>query len=115
MVVVLHNSRCSKSRETLKLLEEIGVEFEIRKYLEEPLSKAEIENLLLKLECSIDDIIRKNEDVYKQLVLENGKPSSSDLFDWVVRNPILLQRPIVVVGDKARIGRPPELVLELLD
>ena len=109
---ILHNPRCSKSRATLNIILENNIQPTIRLYLDDPLSIEEIRNLLIKLDTTADQIVRKNEEVYKKL---NLKDSDQDLLiEKISKNPILLERPIVVKGEKAIIGRPPENVMKLL-
>ena len=109
---ILHNPRCSKSRATLNISLENNIQPNIRLYLDDPLSVEEIRNLLIKLDTTADQIVRKNEEVYKKL---NLKDSDQDLLIAnISKNPILLERPIVVKGEKAIIGRPPENVMKLL-
>ena len=109
---ILHNPRCSKSRATLNIILENNIQPTIRLYLNDPLSIEEIRNLLIKLDTTADQIVRKNEEVYKKL---NLKDSDQDLLIAnISKNPILLERPIVVKGEKAIIGRPPENVMKLL-
>ena len=109
---ILHNPRCSKSRATLNIILENNIQPTIRLYLDDPLSLEEIRNLLIKLDTTADQIVRKNEEVYKKL---NLKDSDQDLLiENISKNPILLERPIVVKGEKAIIGRPPENVMKLL-
>ena len=109
---ILHNPRCSKSRATLNIILENNIQPTIRLYLDNPLSIEEIRNLLIKLDTTADQIVRKNEEVYKKL---NLKDSDQDLLiENISKNPILLERPIVVKGAKAIIGRPPENVMKLL-
>ena len=109
---ILHNPRCSKSRATLNIILENNIKPTIRLYLDDPLSIEEIRNLLIKLDTTADQIVRKNEEVYKKL---NLKDSDQDLLiENISKNPILLERPIVVKVKKAIIGRPPENVKKLL-
>ena len=109
---ILHNPRCSKSRTTLNIILENNIQPTIRLYLDDPLSIEEIKDLLIKLNTTADKIVRKNEVIYKKL---NLKDSDQDLLiEKISKNPILLERPIVVKGKKAIIGRPPENVKKLL-
>ena len=109
---ILHNPRCSKSRATLNIILENNIQPTIRLYLDDPLSIGEIKDLLIKLNTTADQIVRKNEEIYKKL---NLKDSDQDLLiEKISKNPILLERPIVVKGKKAIIGRPPENVVKLL-
>ena len=109
---ILHNPRCSKSRTTLNIILENNIQPTIRLYLDDPLSIGEIKDLLIKLNTTADQIVRNNEEIYKKL---NLKDSNQDLLiEKISKNPILLERPIVVKGKKAIIGRPPENVKKLL-
>ena len=113
MIQIYHNSRCSKSRECLNLLEHSGVEFEIIKYLETPLSYDELEEIIKKLGINPIDLIRKKEKLW----LENFKNkmfTAKELIQIMVSNPILIERPIVVNGNKAVIARPIERTSEIL-
>ncbi|HEX7132284.1 MAG TPA: arsenate reductase (glutaredoxin), partial [Iamia sp.] len=104
---IWHNARCSKSRQAKALLEEMGVEADVREYLKEPPTRAELIALLAAL--GLDDpraIVRTGEDAYKQLGLADA--TADELIDAIVDNPILLERPIVVRNGSAVIGRPPE-------
>ena len=113
-IKIYHNPNCSKSRASLALLEENGIRPEIIYYLETPPSSDELKQLLRKLGMDIRDILRKSEDEYDQLGLDDSSLSDEIVFDFVSKHPKLLQRPIVVKGDKAIIGRPPENVLSLI-
>jgi arsenate reductase len=114
-VTIYHNPRCSKSRETLALLEQHGVEPQVVPYLDTPPSVAELKKLLQELGfTSARELMRKKEDLYKELKLADETLSEEQLLQAMVSNPKLIERPIVVKGGKARIGRPPEQVLEIL-
>ncbi|ANS44170.1 arsenate reductase (glutaredoxin) [Serratia inhibens] len=114
-VTIYHNPRCSKSRETLALLEQHGVTPEVVLYLETPPSAEELKKLLKELGfSSARELMRKKEDLYKELKLADETLSEAQLLAAMVENPKLIERPIVVKGSKARIGRPPEQVLEIL-
>lgn len=110
---IYHNSRCSKSRCTLDIISEKGVDVTIIEYLKNPLTKSEIKELLVKLKMSASDLIRKGEADFKDNY-KGDKLSEDQWLDAMVKFPKLIERPIVVKGDKAVIGRPPENVLELL-
>lgn len=112
--VFYHNPRCSKSRQALQLLEEKDVQPEIRKYLESPLNTAELTNLLTQLGKTPAELIRKGEDLYKELNLGLAEVTEAQLIQAMVANPKLIERPILSNGKEARIGRPPEQVLELI-
>src|SRR5690606_25189270 len=105
---IYHNPRCSKSRQTLELLEQRKIDLDIVEYLKTPPTKAELKALLRKLGLRAADIVRTNEPEYREAAPEN--PTDDELLDLIVAHPKLLQRPIVVAGDRARIGRPPEQV-----
>ncbi|QKJ58209.1 arsenate reductase (glutaredoxin) [Serratia fonticola] len=114
-VTIYHNPRCSKSRETLALLEQHAVEPQVVLYLDTPPSVAELKKLLQELGfTSARELMRKKEDLYKELKLADETLSEEQLLQAMVSNPKLIERPIVVKGGKARIGRPPEQVLEIL-
>ncbi|AEF46831.1 arsenate reductase [Serratia sp. AS12] len=114
-VTIYHNPRCSKSRETLALLEQHGVTPEVVLYLETPPSTDELKKLLKELGfSSARELMRKKEDLYKELKLADETLSEAQLLAAMVEHPKLIERPIVVKGSKARIGRPPEQVLEIL-
>ncbi len=113
-VSIYHNPRCSKSRQTLALLEEKGVTPEVVLYLENPPSKEAIKSLVKKLGlASAREMMRVKENVYKELNLA-AETDEGALIAAMAENPILIERPIVVNGDKAAIGRPPENVLSVL-
>jgi len=112
-VTIYHNPHCSKSRQTLNLLKEQGIEPKVVEYLKTPLTQASIKSLLKALNIDLAGIIRNNEDIYKELNL--AKATEDDLLKAMIKNPVLLQRPIVETGGKAKIGRPPEAVLDLLE
>ena len=113
-VTIYHNPRCSKSRQTLALIEEKGITPKIVKYLETPPSAAELKRILKMLGLKARDIIRKSEEAYAELGLKDGAHTNDELLALMVKNPILIERPIVVSGDKAAIGRPPEAVLKIV-
>lgn len=112
-ITIYHNPRCSKSRQTLTLLEEHAVELEIIEYLNEPLDATTLRNVVAKLGCSAHDIVRVKESEYVEAGL-NAESFEAEVIDALVKYPKLLERPIVVSGGKAIIGRPPENVLNLL-
>ncbi|OUR68297.1 arsenate reductase (glutaredoxin) [Bermanella sp. 47_1433_sub80_T6] len=113
-VEIWHNPRCSKSRETLKLLEENNITTDVFLYLEQHPSAQLIAEVLNKLKLSARDLLRKSEDAYKAQNLKDKDLSDQQLIDAMVNEPKLIQRPIVINGKKARLGRPPEQVLEIL-
>ena len=111
---IWHNPRCSKSRQTLELLQKKGVAPEIREYLKEPPSKAEVEALIDLVGGDPAELIRDGEAEFKALGKKKASMTKADVAKAIAQHPILLQRPIVVAGKKAAIGRPPEAVLPLL-
>jgi arsenate reductase len=113
-VTLWHNPRCSKSRETLALLEKKGVSPAIREYLKQPPSKGEVETLIDLVGGDPAALIRDGEAEFKALGKKKADMSKADIAKAIAAHPILLQRPIVVSGKKAAIGRPPEAVLPLL-
>ncbi len=113
-VRIYHNPSCSKSRQTLALLEGEGVAYEIVDYQKTPPTVAELQNILKKLGLKAHDIVRKGEARYAELGLKERDVSEDELFALMVENPILIERPIVVAGKKAALGRPPEQVLKIL-
>lgn len=114
-VTIYHNPRCSKSRETLKLLESRGVEPEVVLYLETPPDAATITSLLSMLGMSsARELMRTKEELYKTLNLADSALTEQALIQALVDNPKLIERPVVVTNGQARIGRPPEQVLDIV-
>ena len=112
-MIIWHNNRCSKSRQTLGIIEDKKAEVEIRNYLEDVPSKKELKEVLAQLGLEANQIIRKGEAVYKEKY--KGKELTNDQWiDAMIENPKLIERPIVIKDGKAVLGRPPENVLELL-
>jgi len=114
MWTIYHNPRCSKSRQTLQLLQENGIEPEVVLYLETPPSADTLSGLLEKLGIGARALLRTGEDAYKELQLKDSALSDAQLIEAMVQHPKLIQRPIVVKDNRAVLGRPPENVLELL-
>ena len=112
-VTIYHNPRCSKSRETLSLLEQKGLDINIHLYLEKPLSTGQLKTIISTLGVAAKEIIRTGEDAYESSGL-NESSSDEQIVDAITQAPILMQRPIVLSGGGARIGRPPSSVLEIL-
>lgn len=113
-VTIWHNPRCSKSRETLALLQEHNIEPEVIEYLRTPPTEAEIAHLLSLLAQEPRGLMRSNEPVYLEQKLDDTSLDRQTLISAMHRYPILIQRPVVISDGKARIGRPPEAVLEIL-
>ena len=113
-VTIYHNPKCSKSRQTLGLLEEQGFKITVVEYLKNPPSAVTLDGILMALGLEPRDAMRKNEAPYKEQGLDNPELTRDQLIAAMVANPVLIERPIVVKGNEARIGRPPESVLEIL-
>ncbi|UYN95182.1 MAG: arsenate reductase (glutaredoxin) [Enhydrobacter sp.] len=113
-VTIWHNPRCSKSRQTLDLLRSKGIDPAIREYLKAPPSRAEIERLIELVGGEPAALVRDGEPEFKKLGQKKGELSKADIVRAIAAHPVLLQRPIVVSGKRAAIGRPPEAVLPLL-
>lgn len=112
-VTIYHNPRCSKSRATLALIEERGVQPTVIEYLKTPPSAAELKSILGRLGMKPAELLRKGEEAYKAHVAGHDL-SDAQLIALMVECPVLIERPIVVRGDRAVLGRPPENVLQLL-
>jgi arsenate reductase len=113
-VTIFHNPRCSKSRHTLELLEQRGLTPTIIEYLKTPPTAEKLKEILVQLGLLPRDLMRKKEDLYVELELGNPDLSNDDLIGFMVKHPILIERPIVITNGKAALGRPPEQVLEIL-
>lgn len=114
-ITIWHNPRCSKSRQTLQLIEDRGVQPTIVEYLKAPPSESELSDALNALGLSPRELMRKKEAPYEELSLADEGLSRDELIAAMVQNPVLIERPLVFRGERAVIGRPPENVLELLD
>lgn len=112
-LLLLHNPRCSKSRAARTLLEERGIAFEERRYLDEPLSREEIDDLCGRLGRPVSEWVRTGEGAYGEAALD-AESADAEILAAIVRHPILLERPIAVRGARAVVGRPPENVLDLV-
>lgn len=113
-VTIYHNPRCSKSRDTLKLIEKQGYAPLVVEYLKTPPSAAQLQKLLKQLGMKPRDLLRKNEAAYKEAGLDDPGMNDKAVINAMIKHPILIERPIVVVDDQAVLGRPPEKVLEIL-
>ena len=111
---IFHNSRCSKSRQALQILQDSSCDIEIFNYLETDLDVSLLKDVLKKLSPKPRDILRTSEQDYKDNNLEEDNLSDDDLIDYMIKHPKLIERPIVIKGQMAVLGRPPENILELL-
>lgn len=113
MITIYHNNRCSKSRSGLEILENSGKPFEVKKYLDDVPSEAELKNVISLLGIKPIDLVRKNEAIWKEQYKGNDL-SDDEIVSAMVKNPKLIERPIVVNGKQAVIGRPPENIFEII-
>ena len=113
-IVIYHNPACSKSRETLQLLEAHQCTPEIVEYLEDPPTPAELKRIVGLLGVTARDLLRTTEAVYRDAELDDDSLSDDEIIEAICEYPALLQRPIVVAGERAVVGRPPSRVLELI-
>jgi len=114
MITIYHNPRCSKSRQTLELLKTQGISPEIELYLDHPPSADTLSDILKKLDLEANQLIRKSEAYYKEN-LKGLELNEHQLIKAMIQNPKLIERPIVVAGERAALGRPPEAVLEIIE
>ena len=113
MITILHNPRCTKSREGLSLLENSGKDFEVIKYLDEPISEDALKNIISLLDIKPIELVRKNEAIWKSDF--KGKTlSDAQIIKAMVMHPKLIERPIVINGNKAAIGRPSQNILDII-
>lgn len=112
--MIYHNPRCSKSRKTLELLRAKNIEPEIIEYLNSPPTRSQLTGILRLLDMGPRDLIRTGEAAYRENGIDDPSLTDDQLLDAMIEHPILIQRPIVVVGDRAAIGRPPEIILDLV-
>lgn len=113
-VTIYHNPRCSKSRQTLALLEGRGIHPHVVEYLKTPPNAAELADILKKLNLTPRQLMRQKEEAYGALNLSDPALTDQALIKAMVENPVLIERPIVLAKGKAAIGRPPEAVLDIL-
>ncbi len=113
-ITIYHNPKCSKSRQTLKLLEEQATGIDVIEYLKNPPTIKKLKEILSLLKISPRELMRKKETEYKELMLSNSNLSDKDLIESMVKHPILIERPIVLANGKAALGRPPENVLNII-
>jgi len=113
-VTIYHNPRCSKSRQTLEMIRSRGIEPEIVLYLEDPPDARTLKALLKKLGMKPWDLLRRKEAIFKELKLAEKQDNPAALIRAMAQHPVLIERPIVVRGAQAALGRPPENVLGVL-
>ncbi len=113
MIKIYHNNRCSKSRCGLQILEQSGKPFEVIKYLDNTLSAEALKEIIALLKIKPMDLVRKNEAIWKEH-FKNKTLSDAEIVNAMVEHPRLIERPIVINGNKAIIGRPPELILDII-
>lgn len=111
---IFHNPRCSKSRKTLELLLENNIQTEVIEYLKTPPDCETFKNILDMLDMKPIDLIRRGEKLYKELNIEKYENNNEALLEKMLENPILIERPIVLINNKAVIGRPPEQILKII-
>ena len=113
-ISIYHNPKCSKSRQTLDIITKKGIKPKIILYLDKTFSSNELKDIIAKLNINPRDLLRKGESEYKENNLKNLHLEDDDLINAMIKHPKLIERPIVISGNKAIIGRPPEKVLELI-
>jgi arsenate reductase len=114
-ITIWHNPRCSKSRQTLQLIRDRGIEPTIVEYLKTPPSRAELSGVLRALKITPRELMRRKEALYAELSLDDDSLTDAGLVGAMLENPVLIERPVVLRGERAIIGRPPENVIALLD
>lgn len=112
-MIIYHNPRCRKSREALQIIQTLRLEYQIIEYLKNPLSEADLKDLIKKLGVNADSLLRKNEILFKEKY-SGKKIGEKEILKAIAENPILMERPVIVQGNKAVIGRPPEKIMELV-
>ena len=113
-IIIYHNPKCSKSRQTVELLVKQGIKPVLNEYLKIPPTVEKIKEILRKLGYAPRDLMRKKENAYTEHNLGDPSLSNDDLIEFMIKYPVLIERPIVLTHEKAAIGRPPEQVLEIL-
>ena len=113
-ITIYHNPRCSKSKATLELITSMGITPIVKLYLDEPISYDELSNVLDKLNITPRELLRKTESLYTKHDLDNSILDDSEIIKFMIENPILIERPIVIRDKRAIIGRPPENVLKII-
>ena len=113
-ITIYHNPKCSKSRQTLELLQQNGITPTIIEYIKTPPTAKTLKEILSQLGLAPRDLMRKKETIYSESKLDNPSLSDDALIDFMTQHPILIERPIVLANGKAALGRPPEQVLDIL-
>lgn len=113
-ITIYHNPRCSKSRQALEILQQHKKNPQVIEYLKNPPSTKELSRVLSLLAMTPRDLLRKNEELYRSLNLSNPQLTDKELLQIMAENPILIERPIVIVNEKAVLARPPEKILDIL-
>ena len=113
-ITIYHKQTCSKSRQGLKYLQEKGVEFDVVKYYDTPLSKNKLKSLLKKMDMKAGDLLRKREKSYKELDFKNKNYTQAEIIQFMVNDPSLIERPIIEKGEKAVVARPTERIDEVV-
>ncbi|WP_298896089.1 arsenate reductase (glutaredoxin) [uncultured Psychroserpens sp.] len=113
MIKIYHNPRCSKSREGFSLLENSGKDFEVIKYLDEPVSEAKLKEIISLLGIKPIDLVRKGEAIWKS-DFKTKELTDDEVIEAMTKHPKLIERPIVINGKKAVIGRPPSIILDII-
>ena len=114
-VTIYHNPRCSKSRASLKLITSMGVKPKVKLYLEDKILYEELDKILKMLRIKPRDLLRKSEKEYDKYNLDNNELKDEDIIDIMIKNPILIQRPIIIRNSLAVLGRPPENILKIIN
>ena len=112
--IYYHNPRCSKSRQGLAILEQNNVSFEIKEYLREGFDSAELKHIFKALDLGPYSIVRKKDSLYKEIITDGENLSQGEWIKILINNPSLIERPILITAKGARIGRPPECLLEII-
>lgn len=113
-ITIYHKPTCTKSRQGVKYLDEKGLEFDIVKYHETPLSKIRLKNLLKKMGMKPEELLRKKEKAYKELDFKNNNYTNDQIIELMIKEPNLMERPIIEKGDKAVVARPTERIDEVI-
>jgi arsenate reductase len=113
-ITIYHKQTCSKSRQALKYLQEKGVEFDVVKYYDTPLSKNKLKSLIKKMDMKPIELLRKKEKAYKEIDFKNKNYTNDQIIEFMIKDPSLMERPIIEKGDKAVVARPTERIDEVV-